>query len=100
MKFIFLLLFSSIVFGILDAVFEIYLEDEFEGTIIHHTKDELFANVITSAISSGLAIMVYSEFEKYLSHKKHKLPIYDSIGVIIGAIIVYFCYKYYKRLFN
>mgnify|MGYP003389670226 CR=1 FL=1 len=99
MKYLFLVLFSSIVFGILNALFEVYLEKEFEDTIIYHTQNEVLANVFTSAISAAISILIYSELEIYLSSKKHKLPIHDSIGVIIGAVIVYFFYKYYNRLF-
>jgi len=94
MKFAILLLISSISFGILDALFEIYFEKELEDKIIYHTKDNILANVITSSISSAISILIYSQIELYIAHKHKKIPIFDSVGVIIGAFIVYFIYKY------
>jgi Mn2+/Fe2+ NRAMP family transporter len=94
MKFGILLLISSISFGILDALFEVYFEKEFEDKIIYHTKDHILANIITSSISSAISILIYSQIEEYIAHKHKKIPAYDSVGVIVGAFIVYFIYKY------
>ena len=99
MKYLSLVLLSSIIFGILNALFEVYLENEFEDTFIYHTNDVVLADVFTSAISAAISILIYGKLEKYISYNKQKLPIHDSIGIIIGAVIVYFVYKYYKRLF-
>ena len=57
-------------------------------------QSQILATVMTSAISSAISILVYSQIDKYLIHTHKKIPIYDSIGVIVGAFIVYFIYKY------
>jgi hypothetical protein len=94
MKFFLVVFISSITFGVIDTLFELYLEEEYQENIIHHTNNEILATVMTSAISSAISILVYSQIDKYLIHTHKKIPIYDSIGVIIGAFIVYFIYKY------
>jgi len=95
MKLFILIFISSITFGILDTIFELYLEKEYKENIIHHTNDELLATIITSSMSSAISILVYSQIEMYISHNHKKMPIYDSIGIIVGAFIVYFIYKYF-----
>ena len=94
MKFLLVVFISSITFSIIDTLFEIYLEKEYQENIKYHTNNEILATVMTSSISSAISILVYSQIEEYLIHKQKKIPIYDSIGIIIGAFIVYFIYKY------
>ena len=94
MKFFVVVFISSITFGVIDTLFELYLEKQYKENIKHHTNNEVLATIITSSISSAIAILVYSQIDKYLIHKHKKIPIYDSVGVIIGAFIVYFIYKY------
>ena len=98
MKLIFILLISSIIYGIVDALFEIYFEERFEKNIYYYTKDDILANVLTSTLSSAIAILIYTFIEEHikLNKYKYKRPIYDSIGTIIGGILVYIVYNVYK----
>ena len=92
MKFAYIVLVSSILFGIINASFEVIIEEDLENKIIHHTHNKLLANIISSSLAGATAIIVYSYFEIYLNNKHKKIPLYDSIGVLIGGLCVYSVY--------
>ena len=94
MKFGYLVLLSSIVFGIINSLFEVLLEKELEDKVFYHSKDKHVANIISSSIGGAIAILIYAFIEKESSiiTKKNKLPIHDALGVVIGASIVYVSY--------
>jgi len=92
MKFAYIVLISSIFFGIINSLFEVIIEEDLENNIIYHTHNRLLANIISSSLAGATAIMVYSYFEIYINHKHKKIPIYDSIGVLVGGLIVYGVY--------
>lgn len=94
MKYISVVLISSILFGIINALFEIFVEKELEDRVIFHTDDPHLANMMSSALAGASAIIIYSYVEIYINSKEKKIPFYDSIGVLLGSFVVYFTYKH------
>ena len=94
MEYGYIILLSSILFGVIHAFFEIFIEEELENNVIHHTKDHVIANILSSSVSAAIAIIIYSYIEKFSHVRSYKkVPIFDAIGVIIGSFIVYILYK-------
>ena len=94
MRYGYIILLSSILFGIIHSFFEIFIEEELEANAIHHTNDHVIANILSSSVSAGIAIILYSYVEKFIHVKSYKkVPVFDAIGVITGSFIVYILYK-------
>jgi len=91
-----IILLSSIIFGMITAAFEVFFEKKVEETVMEYTKDNLLSNVISSSLASAIAIVVYSYIDEYFNTNPTRRPIFDSIGVIIGGILVYYISKPFR----
>jgi len=100
MNIIILSLISTIVFGMVDALFFILFAETLQ-TRLYKLKlfDMTMAELLTTALSTTVALIIASfvhiSIEEQVYLIKH--PILDVSGLITGTLIVLFIYLFYVR---
>lgn len=103
MKLILISLLSMILFSVIDSTIFLFIEEDLDEYFIKHFNlDKISRPILLSGISAAIAILFASSLEHKLSQKFNiiKNPIIDSIGIIIGAILVIIIYKLYKGIYD
>jgi len=92
-------IFSSVVFGVIDSLFFLIAEDTLQNKIEKLPYFDIdMAELLTGGISAAIAIFI-SSFVKANISKNIKIiekPYIESIGIILGTIIMIVTYKFYK----
>ena len=100
MNIIVLSLISTIVFGIVDALFFILFAETLQ-TRLYKLKlfDMTMAELLTTALSTTVAMIVASIVHVSLEEQVYliKHPLLDVSGIITGTLIVLFIYLFYIR---
>tara|TARA_B100001093_G_C26658325_1_gene940653 strand:+ start:146 stop:487 length:342 start_codon:yes stop_codon:yes gene_type:complete len=92
-----------ILFSVIDSTIFLFIEEDLDEYFIKHFNlDKISRPILLSGISAAIAILFASSLEHKLSQKFNiiKNPIIDSIGIIIGAILVIIIYKLYKGIYD
>lgn len=97
---IFVSLLAAMVFGTIDALNYLFIEDELTGYLKRWGfENEDVISLIDGGISAAIAIF----FATYLENVLHqhidilKHPAIDSFGIILGTIMVIFMYKFFTK---
>ena len=91
---------GTISFGIIDALFFLFIE---EGLTKKLEKVKILDKITVPLFIGGLSASVSifaSTFISKLLHKHFEIietPFIDSIGILVGTIIVILCYYMYKH---
>ena len=88
-------LLSAIVFGVIDAVFFFIAEKDLQSKIEQIKNiNRPAAELLTGGISASVAILFASLIKKILSQYFEVIenPIIDSIGVLLGTLIIFVIY--------
>ena len=92
---IFLSLLSTIIFGFVDSLLFFFAADTVQAKLIKWKFDLKSAEILTSALSTALAIFVAiwieGQLSKYFDIIQH--PVLSSIGILLGALIFVAIYK-------
>ena len=99
MKLFLLGLLSMIIFSVIDSSIFLFVEEGVDDFLIKKTPlDHISRPLLLSGFSASVAILCASSIEHKLVEKFNivKHPVIDSIGIIIGTIIVITCYEIYK----
>lgn len=92
-------IFSSVVFGVIDSLFFLIAEDTLQNKIERLPYFDIdMAELLTGGISAAIAIFI-SSFVKANIIKNIKIiekPYIESIGIILGTLIMIVTYKFYK----
>lgn len=98
---ILLSLIGTIFFGIIDGLFFLFIEESLTNKLKNiEFLDNITIPLIIGGLSASLSIFVSSFISKIL-HKHFEIldkPIIDSIGILIGTIIVIFGYNIFKYI--
>jgi hypothetical protein len=103
MNIILLSLISTIVFGIIDAIFFLFFEETLQGKIY---KLKLFdmniSELITGSLSAVSAIFISSKVRISIEEENYLLkhPLLDVSGLLIGTLVVISNYIFYKRVLS
>ncbi len=103
MNIILLSLISTIVFGIIDAIFFLFFEETLQGKIY---KLKLFdmniSELITGSLSAVSAIFISSKVRISIEEENYLLkhPLLDVSGLLIGTLVVIANYIFYKRVLS
>jgi hypothetical protein len=101
MNLIFLSLVSTVVFGIIDALFFLFFEETAQSKIkklLHISVD--IAEIIVGALSAASAIFISSYVKMSLEEEVYliKHPLLDASGILLGSIVVTSSYLFYTRV--
>ena len=91
---------SSIIFSLIDSLFFLLGEEKLQHTLDNIPYiDHISAQLITGGISAALSILFFGYVKQYISLRFNiqEHPIIDSIGVIIGTIIITIFYTLFKK---
>ena len=87
---------ATITFGIVDALFFLYAEEDFRNKFhkLFPSLDENTGPILTGGISAATAIFVSSYIATHI--KKHTEiidnPFINSIGILLGTVVIIFIY--------
>ena len=100
MNVIFLSLISTIIFGMIDAIFFLFFEETFQKKIknfMHVSLD--MAELIVGALSSATAIFISSSIKMSMKEELYLIdhPLLDASGIILGTFIVIITYLFYLK---
>jgi len=101
MNIIILSLISTVVFGIIDAVFFLFFEETLQEKIKKLFNVSIsIAEVITGALSASTAIFVASNIRMSISEELYLVnnPLLDVTGILLGTFIVTATYIFYLRV--
>jgi len=103
MNIIVLSLISTIVFGIVDALFfilfaETLQEKLFKLKLFDMTMAEMLTTALSTAVALIIASFVHISIEEQVYLIKH--PLLDVSGLITGTLIVLFLYLFYVNTFR
>ena len=88
----------SLVFAAIIAFFDLMIEIEEEDKIVALLNNDIVsANLIVGGIAGAIGILVYSWIEGYLDIRRSRIPIVESMGVIMGTLVIVFMYRLYKQ---
>lgn len=93
-------LISTIIFGMIDGLFFLFAEESFQEKIKNlEIFDQNSSELMTGGISAAAAIFVSSIISKHIRKRYDILeePFIDSIGIILGTIMVIIVYNIYKK---
>lgn len=100
MNIILISILSSVIFGVIDALFFLTAENELQDKIESLPYFDLnMAELLTGGISAALAIFI-SSFVKESISKKYKIldkPYIESLGIMVGTVIIIVMYKLLKK---
>jgi len=100
MNIVVLSLISTIVFGIVDALFFILFAETLQDRLFKlKLFDMTMAELLTTALSTGVALLVASFVHVSIEEQVYliKHPLLDVSGLITGTLIVLFVYLFYVR---
>ena len=92
---------SSIVFSVIDSLFFLLGEVKLQHTLDNIPYiDHIAAQLITGGISAALSILFFGYVKQYITlhFNIQEHPIIDSIGIIIGTVIITTIYTLFKRI--
>lgn len=99
-KILFISLLSTILFGIVDGTFFLLAEESLQDKFMKISFfDSNMAELLSGGISASIAIFL-TFYTHNIIHKYYHLvdhPLLDSIGVLIGTLLVIVAYYLYKR---
>ncbi len=101
MNVILLSLLSTIVFGIIDAIFFLFFEETLQEKIKKFIHVSLaIAEVITGALSASTAIFVASNVRMSMPEELYLInhPLLDASGILLGTFVVTITYIFYLRV--
>ena len=101
MNVIFLSLISTIIFGIIDAIFFLFLEETLQTKskkFMHISLD--MAELIVGALSASTAIFVSSSIKMSMEEEVYLIshPLLDASGILLGTFVVTLTYLFYVRV--
>jgi hypothetical protein len=101
MNLIFLSLVSTVVFGIIDALFFLFFEETMQSKIkklMHVSLD--IAEIIVGSLSAASAIFISSYVKISLEEEIYLInhPLLDASGILLGTIVVASTYLFYIRI--
>ena len=88
-------LISSIIFGIIDALFFLIAEDTLQKKLVKiNFVDNNMAELMTGGISASFAIFISNYIKNILERHHHLIehPLIDASGIIIGTLLIIFLY--------
>jgi len=92
---------AFISFGIMDAIFELFLEYTFGEKLIEvKFFNEISVGMICSTISTTIAILIGSYIHHLMSKKLvvFKHPVMDALGVLLGKSIIIIIYLIIRNI--
>ena len=101
MNIIFLSLISTIIFGIIDALFFLFFEETIQKKIKNFMNVSLdIAELIVGGLSTATAIFISSIVKMSIEDKLYLIdnPLLDASGIILGTFIVILTYLFYLRV--
>ena len=101
MNILLLSLFSTVIFGIIDAIFFLFFEETVQSKIkklIHVSMD--IAEIVTGALSAAAAIFVASNVKISIEEEIYLIdnPLLDVSGILLGTLVVVATYLFYMRV--
>ena len=101
MNVIFLSLISTIIFGIIDAIFFLFFEETLQTKIkkfMHISLD--MAELIVGSLSAATAIFVSSSIKMSMEEEVYLIshPLLDASGILLGTFVVTLTYLFYLRV--
>lgn len=101
MNILLLSLFSTVIFGIIDAIFFLFFEETVQSKIkklIHVSMD--IAEIVTGALSAAAAIFVASNVKISIQEEIYLIdnPLLDVSGILLGTLVVVATYLFYMRV--
>ena len=103
MKLMLLSLLSMISFSFIDSSIFLFVEEDLDEYFIKYLDlDKISRPILLSGISSAIAILCASSLEHKLIDKFNivKNPVIDSVGILIGTILVILIYMFIKRIYD
>ena len=101
MNLVLLSLVSTVIFGIIDALFFLFFEETLQNKIkkIMHISVYI-AEIIVGALSAAAAIFISSYVEISLQEEVYLIhhPLLDASGILLGTFIVALTYLFYTRI--
>jgi hypothetical protein len=100
MNVLFLSLISTIVFGMIDAIFFLFFEETFQTRIKKFMNVSLdMAELIVGALSASTAIFISSSIKLSIEEKVYLInnPLLDASGIIFGTFTVILIYLFYLK---
>ena len=96
MKILLISLLSTILFGVIDALFFLYFEEMFNDKLKYYYNDRIVRVLLIGGISASISIFFANFLEQVLSHyfTITENPLLDSIGILIGTFIIITLYKH------
>ena len=101
MNLVLLSLVSTVIFGIIDALFFLFFEETLQNKIkkfMHISVD--IAELIVGALSAAAAIFISSYVEISIKEEMFLInhPLLDASGILLGSFIVALTYLFYTRI--
>ncbi len=100
MNIIILSLFSTIIFGIIDALFFLLFEDTLQNKIKNYLNVDIdIAEIVTGSLSTAAAIFVASSIKMTIQQELELInnPLLDVSGVFLGTLVVVASYIFYHK---
>jgi hypothetical protein len=100
MNVVLLSLISTIVFGIIDAIFFLFFEETLQTKIkkfIHVSLD--MAELIVGSLSAATAIFISSNIKMSMKEELYLIdhPLLDASGILLGTFTVITMYLFYLK---
>jgi len=90
-------------FSFIDSTIFLFVEEDLDEYFIKYLDlDKISRPLLLSGISSAIAILCASSLEHKLIEKFNivKNPVIDSLGILIGTILVIVIYMVIKRIYD
>jgi len=100
MNIVVLSLLSTIVFGVIDAVFFLLFEETIQVKLRRMLHISLIvAELLTGGFSGAAAIFASSKFRLSLDEDVFLInnPLLDVTGIVTGTLVVVFAYIFYRK---
>ena len=93
-------LFSTIIFGFIEALCFLFVEESVQNKIIKTGLNKESAEILTSALSTAISIFaaVWVEGEIIKKFKVISHPVISSIGILLGALLFVLIYNVFIKL--
>jgi hypothetical protein len=101
MNIIVLSLVSTIIFGVIDALFFLFFEETIQKKIKKHMHISLdIAELIVGAVSASTAIFISSSIKMSMEEELYliKHPLLDASGILLGTFVVTLTYLFYVKV--
>lgn len=100
MKEVLLSIIITIIYGIIHSILTLTIFKKYKNKFKGKYIDQNVSELIYSGISASIAILIISYSKIYIKYQFNNIidhPLLDSVGVMIGTIIVIFTYILYKK---